>query len=182
MRIARTVRFEKGWKQLNKEEKALARKAINNLAIDIRHPALRINKMKGTEYIWEARVSRSLRLTFQIEGDTIVLRNIGRHDETLERPQGVKKMPAYSKVTRHGQITLPASVRKELGVEEGDLVEIEVIDDRAVLVPKRLVDKSQAYFWTRKWQEGEREADEDIEAGRVRTFDSVGELIEDLEQ
>jgi len=52
-------------------------------------------------------------------------------------------MPAYSKVTRHGQITLPASVRKELGVEEGDLVEIEVIDDRAVLMPKRLVDKSQ---------------------------------------
>ena len=91
-------------------------------------------------------------------------------------------MPAYSKVTRHGQITLPASVRKELGVEEGDLVEIEVIDDRAVLMPKRLVDKSQAYFWTRKWQEGEREADEDIEAGRVTTFDSVGELIEDLEQ
>ena len=91
-------------------------------------------------------------------------------------------MTAYTKVTRHGQITLPASVRKELGVEEGDLVEIEVIDDRAVLMPKRLVDKSQAYFWTRKWQEGEREADEDIEAGRVRTFDSVGELIEDLEQ
>jgi hypothetical protein len=31
-------------------------------------------------------VSRSLRITFQIEGDTIVLRNIGQHDETLERP------------------------------------------------------------------------------------------------
>jgi len=86
MRIARTVRFKKSWKELNKEEKALARKAINNLAIDIRYPALRIKKMKGTEYIWEARVSRSLRLTFQIEGDTIILRNIGRHDETLERP------------------------------------------------------------------------------------------------
>jgi len=86
MRIARTVRFKKSWKELNKEEKALARKAINNLAIDIRYPALRIKKMKGTEYIWEARVSRSLRLTFQIEGDTIILRNIGCHDETLERP------------------------------------------------------------------------------------------------
>jgi len=86
MRIARTVRFKKGWKELNKQEKALAWKAINNLAIDIRYPALRIKKMKGTEYIWEARVSRSLRLTFQIEGDTIILRNIGRHDETLEQP------------------------------------------------------------------------------------------------
>jgi len=86
MRIARTVRFKKGWKELNKQEKALARKAINNLAIDIRCPALRMKKMKGTEYIWEARVGRSLRLTFQIEGDTIILRSIGRHDETLERP------------------------------------------------------------------------------------------------
>jgi len=87
---------------------------------------------------------------------------------------------AYSKVTRHGQITLPASTRKALGIEEGDLVEIEVVDDRAVLVPKKLVDKSQAYFWTARWQEGEQEAEEDIKAGRVRTFDSVDELLEDL--
>ncbi len=91
-------------------------------------------------------------------------------------------MPAYSKVTRHGQITLPASVRRELGVEKGDLVEIEVVEDRAVLIPKRLVDKGQAYFWTRRWQEGEREADDDIKAGQVRTFDSVEELIKDLDQ
>lgn len=89
-------------------------------------------------------------------------------------------MPAYSKVTRHGQVTLPASVRRELGVEEGDLVEIEVIEDRAVLVPKKLVDKSQAYFWTKRWQEGERESEEDIKAGRVKVFDSVDELVKDL--
>ena len=38
----------------------------------------------------------------------------------------MKRMPAYSKVTRHGQITLPASVGREPGVEEGNLVEIEV--------------------------------------------------------
>ena len=91
-------------------------------------------------------------------------------------------MPAYSKVTRHGQITLPASVRKELGIEEGDLIEIEVVDERAVLMPKKLVDKSQAYFWTKKWQEGEREADEDIKAGRVKTYDSVEDLIKGLDQ
>jgi AbrB family looped-hinge helix DNA binding protein len=91
------------------------------------------------------------------------------------------RMPT-TKVTRHGQITLPASVRKELGIEEGDLVEIEVVDERAVLMPKKLVDKSQAYFWTKKWQEGEREADEDIKAGRVRIFNSVEELVEDLDK
>ncbi len=87
-----------------------------------------------------------------------------------------------SKVTRHGQITLPASVRKRLGIEEGDLIEIEIEDEKAILVPKKLVDKSQAYFWARKWQEGEREADKDIKAGRVKTFNSVDELIEDLDK
>ncbi len=89
-------------------------------------------------------------------------------------------MPTYSKMTRHGQITLPALVRKSLGIEEGDIVEIEVIDEKAVLVPKRLVDKSQSYFWTKKWQEGEQEADADIKAGRVKEFNSAEELIKDL--
>jgi AbrB family looped-hinge helix DNA binding protein len=91
------------------------------------------------------------------------------------------KLPT-TKVTRHGQITLPASVRERLGIEEGDLVEIDVEDERAVLIPKKLVDKNQAYFWTRKWQEGERTADEDIKAGRVKTFGSVDELIKELDQ
>jgi len=73
-------------------------------------------------------------------------------------------------------------VRRELGIEEGDLVEIEIVDERAVLMPKKLVDKSQAYFWTKRWQRGEREADEDIKAGRVRVFESVEELIKDLDK
>jgi hypothetical protein len=48
-------------------------------------------------------------------------------------------------------------------------------------VPKKLIDKSQAYFWTKKWQEGEKEADADIKAGRVKVFDSAEELTKDLE-
>jgi AbrB family looped-hinge helix DNA binding protein len=87
-----------------------------------------------------------------------------------------------SKVTRHGQITLPASIRKRLGIEEGDLIEIKIEAEKAVLMPKKLVDKSQAYFWTRKWQAGELEADEDIKAGRVKNFDKVEELIKDLDK
>ena len=86
MKITRTARFKKVWNELNEEEKGLTRKAIRNLAVDLRYPALKVKKMQGVEHIWEARVSRSLRMTFEFEGDTIVLRNIGRHDETLERP------------------------------------------------------------------------------------------------
>ena len=36
------------------------------------------------------------------------------------------------------------------------------------------------WYWTEEWQEGEREADADIAAGRVKHFNSVDELIADL--
>jgi hypothetical protein len=49
-------------------------------------------------------------------------------------------------------------------------------------MPKKLIDKSQAYFWTRQWQKGEKEAADDIKAGRVRTFESADDLIKELEQ
>jgi mRNA interferase RelE/StbE len=86
VKITRTARFKKAWKELTEEDKDLARKALRNLATDLRYPALRVKKMQGVEHIWEARVARSLRMTLEIEGDTMILRNIGRHDETLERP------------------------------------------------------------------------------------------------
>jgi mRNA-degrading endonuclease RelE of RelBE toxin-antitoxin system len=86
VKIIRTTRFKKAWKELNEEEKELARKALKNLATNMQYPALRVKKMHGVEHIWEARVSRSIRITFHIAEDIIILRNIGRHDETLERP------------------------------------------------------------------------------------------------
>lgn len=86
-----------------------------------------------------------------------------------------------TKVTRHGQITIPAALRKQVGIEEGDLVELQIVDDHIVLTPKKLIDKSQAYFWTKEWQEAERQAEADIEAGRIKEFASVDELFADLD-
>ena len=47
------------------------------------------------------------------------------------------------------------------------------------LVPGRVlfVPSSQAYYWTPKWQLGEAEADADIRAGRVRSFDTMDDAI-----
>ena len=44
------------------------------------------------------------------------------------------------------------------------------------------IPESQAYFWTKEWQEAEREASEDIRAGRVKTFDTAEELIKELDE
>lgn len=88
---------------------------------------------------------------------------------------------ALTRVTRNGQITLPASVRRAAGIKEGDLVAVTTEGDTITLVPKRLVDKTQAYFWSEEWQQAEREASEDIAQGRVRSFDDVEALIAALE-
>jgi AbrB family looped-hinge helix DNA binding protein len=88
---------------------------------------------------------------------------------------------SLAKVTRNGQITLPAAVRRAAGIEEGDLVAVTVERETIVLTPKKLVDKSQAYFWSDAWQTGEREASQDISEGRVTRFGDVEELIRTLE-
>jgi AbrB family looped-hinge helix DNA binding protein len=91
-------------------------------------------------------------------------------------------MSELSKVTRNGQITLSASIRKKLGIEEGDLVEMSVEDEKVVLAPKKLIDKSQAYFWTKQWQAAEKQAEDDIESGRIKSFGSVDEFVDGLEE
>jgi AbrB family looped-hinge helix DNA binding protein len=89
-------------------------------------------------------------------------------------------MAIYSKVTRHGQIILPASIRKQLGVNEDDLIEIAIIDDKAVLMPKKLIDSSQTYFWKKEWQNAEKEASRNIQEGKVQSFQSAEELFEEI--
>jgi hypothetical protein len=78
------------------------------------------------------------------------------------------------------------AVRESLAEDADD---IEAFDKRAVeplisydKMPKRLVDKDQAYFWTEEWQEKERKVDEDIKTGRVRVFNTAAELLKELEE
>ena len=43
------------------------------------------------------------------------------------------------------------------------------------------IPRDQAWFWTKEWQQREREADEDIKQGRLSgPFESVEELLRHL--
>ena len=42
------------------------------------------------------------------------------------------------------------------------------------------IPRDQAWFWTKEWQEKEREADVDIAEGKVRDFESLEALMKDL--
>ena len=79
-----------------------------------------------------------------------------------------------------GQLTLPEEIRVAAHLEEGDLLDAEMTAEGILLRPRKVVDTTQAWFWTPAWQAGEREADLDRAAGRVETFVSDAALLEEL--
>ena len=80
-----------------------------------------------------------------------------------------------------GQVTLPRFIREKLHIEEGSLVLIKIVKNAVVMVPQETVDKDQSWFWQERWQKLEAEAEEDIRKGRVKSFDSVKELFDEIE-
>ena len=76
-----------------------------------------------------------------------------------------------------GQITLPREVREAAHIEEGDPVEVEMTDEGILLRPKKMVDASQAWFWTATWQAGETRATEDIRTGRTKVHKSTDAFL-----
>jgi len=85
-------------------------------------------------------------------------------------------------IRRNFQVTLPAMIRKRLGLDIGDVLEATVKDGKIIIIPKKTIDASQVWFWSKKWQEAEREAEADLRAGRVKKIKNIEELIEDLDK
>jgi len=80
------------------------------------------------------------------------------------------------------QVTLPAFVRKTLGLDEGDLLDVSVRDGEIVLRPKRVIDLSQAWFWSQRWQDGEKQAEEDIATGATHAFGNAATAVDFLHE
>jgi mRNA interferase RelE/StbE len=81
-----TEQFEEAYERLTTVEKRSVRKALTLLGDNPRHPGLRVRKMEGRKDVWEARPSKRLRMTFEMSGETIIMRNVGEHDSVLKRP------------------------------------------------------------------------------------------------
>lgn len=86
MKIARTDGFKKAYNNLTDEDKRRAEKALRLLVSNISYPSLRVKRIRKTHGIWEARVSRKIRMTFELQEDVILLRNIGQHDKIIDSP------------------------------------------------------------------------------------------------
>lgn len=82
-------------------------------------------------------------------------------------------------IRKKGQITLPKAFMEKFHLGEGDSLELAVTEDGDVeITPMMQVPASQRWFWTEEWQKGEREADADIKAGNVKSFDAIDDAIQ----
>jgi addiction module RelE/StbE family toxin len=85
MKITFTKPFKRDYKGFPENIQEQIDKQIMHLLDNPKHPSLHIKKMEGHESIWEARVTKGYRITFQIDGDTYLLRRVGTH-LILKRP------------------------------------------------------------------------------------------------
>lgn len=83
-----------------------------------------------------------------------------------------------------GTLALPAELRKRHHLDDpGAQVRIVERDDGVIeLHPLVSVPADQRWFWTERWQRMEREADEDVAAGRVRAYEDVNGLLAALDR
>lgn len=89
----------------------------------------------------------------------------------------------YLTVQKRGVISLPVSLRKKYHLDEaGAQVAISERPDGVIeLRPHSAIPAEQLWFWSERWQQMEREAEEDIRAGRVESFDSAEDFLADLD-
>jgi antitoxin MazE len=86
-----------------------------------------------------------------------------------------------TRVSPKRQITIPKEIYNKLHLEAGDFLEVDIKDESIVLIPKKLISRDQQWFWTKEWQEKEKEADDAIARGEIsKVFDNADALIKEL--
>ena len=72
-------------------------------------------------------------------------------------------METIMKISSQGQIRIPKKIMESLGIEKGDYLAMHIENREILLKPRKLIDPSQGWHWTKEWQKKEAEADKEIE-------------------
>ena len=92
-------------------------------------------------------------------------------------------MPSIMKISPQGQIRIPKKILIDLGIEKGDYVELDVEERQIVLKPRKLIDPSQGWYWTRECQKMEADVDREVEKEQLSPkFESAEEGLKWLKE
>ena len=72
-------------------------------------------------------------------------------------------METIMKISPQGQVRIPKKIMESLGIEKGDYLAMDIENGQILLKPRKLIDPSQGWHWTKAWQKKEFEADKEIE-------------------
>lgn len=86
MPILISERFAKAYAKLPQLIQKKVDEALRLLDEEFRHPGLRARRIEGTDGIYEARVDRKHGMTYERNGDRLIIRSVGEHDRTLGGP------------------------------------------------------------------------------------------------
>jgi mRNA-degrading endonuclease YafQ of YafQ-DinJ toxin-antitoxin module len=86
MPVRLSERFSTRYEQLPRTIRLKIKKALRLLDSDFRHPGLRSHPVHGFSGVYEAYVDDKYRMTYERQGDVLVLRNVDNHDECLKNP------------------------------------------------------------------------------------------------
>ncbi len=86
MKVYYSLLFAKKAVAQSEDVKKILKNKLKLLFENPRQPSLRVKKIKGQKHIFEASITKSIRLTWQYYDDGILLRNLDEHDKTLGTP------------------------------------------------------------------------------------------------
>ena len=92
--------------------------------------------------------------------------------------------PYFVTMQRRGTLALRPETRRRYRLDEPgmQLAVVERDDGVIELRPTMPVPAEDAWFWTDRWQAMEREAQADIDAGRVTTFATADAFVAHLDE
>ena len=79
--------FRKAYDRLSNQKKTAVDRALTDLlSRDELPPGRRLEKVRSRKNTWAIRVSKGIRLSFEVADGTCILRNVGEHDKILDDP------------------------------------------------------------------------------------------------
>ena len=66
---------------------------------------------------------------------------------------------------------------KKLNLSVGDKLEIVEEDGKLIITPAMVIPKNQAWYYSKGWQDQEKQVDHQIAEGKIHEANSVKELL-----
>jgi len=78
------------------------------------------------------------------------------------------------------QVTIPNEVVKKLRLAVGDKLDVVVKDGKIIITPVVVIPKDQMWFFSKEWQDGEKDVDRQVREGKTTKASTMEDLFDGL--